>query len=120
MSAPTDFVALSLLPWGWWREVAGCLRLCLAAGDLLEQLLVERRHNPRLIAPTLRARAAAVLTSASAAGFDTIAWSDVAYPSMLAAIADPLAVLWLRGRRTALDPRRWRSWDPARHRPLCA
>jgi DNA processing protein len=97
-----DLVALSLLPWAWWRHVADRLRAGWAAGDLLEQLLLERRHDAT--AGALRGRAATALATAGTAGIAVVTWSDAAYPPMLAAIPDPPVVLWVRGSMAALAP----------------
>jgi DNA processing protein len=53
-------------------------------------------------ARTLLDRASAQLARAAAAGECALAMSDASYPALLAAIPDPPAVLWLRGRPEAL------------------
>jgi DNA processing protein len=103
MSASVDLVALSLLPWAWWRHIAGRLRAGWTAGDLLDQLLLERPHDPAMTAASLRERASEALVRAPGGGIQSVAWSDADYPPMLAAIPDPPSVLWLSGRRDALD-----------------
>lgn len=103
-----DFVALSLLPIRSWRLVAAELRAGRAPGEILESQLAEPlpqhtaggRHGG--VAAT-RAQAAAIIESARRLGLDGIAGDDPDYPVPLAAIVDPPPVLWLRGRRDALD-----------------
>jgi DNA processing protein len=103
MPASPDLVALSLLPWGWWRRIAEQLRAGRAPAELLEQLLLEPQHDGSLDAPTLRARAGSALDAGLRRGIQAIAWDDESYPPMLGAISDPPAVLWLCGRREALE-----------------
>lgn len=104
MAALTDLVALTLLPWPWWRQIAERLRAGSPAGHLLDELIAERSHEPDATPSGLRARAAHAIAAAEQAGITVLAWSDPAYPPMLAAIADPPAVLWVWGRREALEP----------------
>jgi DNA processing protein len=99
-----DLVALTLLPWTWWRHVAERLRAGGSAGDLLGELLAERPHEPGLTPDGCRARASAALDAAARAGLAVVPWSDPAYPPLLATIADPPLVLWVSGCRGALDP----------------
>ena len=101
--ALSDLVALTLLPWPWWRLIAERLRAGWSAGDLVDALLAERPQHDCTPA-SLRARAADALSAAERLGIVPIAWSDLDYPAHLAAIADPPAVLWLWGGREALRP----------------
>src|SRR5688572_5779265 len=98
-----DLVALTLLPWAWWRHIAERLRAGWSAGDLLDALLAERPQHD-CTAAGLRARATDALAAAGRLGLAPIAWSDPDYPAPLAAIADPPAVLWLTGSLEALRP----------------
>lgn len=98
---PVDLVALSLLPWPWWRDATERLRAGWAAGDLLDQL-VARRHD--VTAASLQDRASAALARARAAGVTCIPWNDTRYPPQLAAIAGPPFALWLRGSIRTLEP----------------
>ena len=74
-----------------------------------------RRSAPR----QSRSRAAAALERGGARRASrSIAWSDAAYPPLLAAIVDPPPVLWVRGATSALrSRRRSRSSDRARGSP---
>jgi DNA processing protein len=98
---PLEFVALSLLPWTWWRDASERLRAGCPAGDLLDHLLLERPHDAT--AASLRARAAYALARGRAEGITCLAWSDPRYPPMLTAIAGPPFALWLRGSIAALE-----------------
>jgi DNA processing protein len=102
MPPSVDLVALSLLPWTWWRQIAERLRAGWAPRDLLEDLLLERPHDSAVTAADLRERAAAALARAASARIDVLEWSDPEYPPMLAAIADPPSLLWIAGHRRAL------------------
>jgi len=97
-----DFVALSLLPVWWWRDAVERLRSGMAPGDVLESLLAERPRDPDRTATSLRARASEAIGRGAAARLDLIVWSDERYPPMLAAIADPPPVLWVRGHGAVL------------------
>jgi DNA processing protein len=102
MSAVLDFVALSLLPLNWQRDIAALLRAERPPGDVLQRLTSERALDRR--APErLASQAADARDRAAAAGVDIIPWSDPDYPVALAAIVDPPPVLWVRGARAALN-----------------
>ena len=103
MAALVDFVALSLLPLAWGRDVGERLRAGRPARELLDEFLAVD-PEPSRRAALLRVRAADALASARAAGIDGIGWSDEAYPPALAAIPDPPPILWVRGCRAALEP----------------
>jgi DNA processing protein len=96
-----DLVALTLLPWAWWRQVAERLRAGWSAGDLLDALLAERPQRD-CTAAGLRARAEEALAAADRLGLAAIAWSHPDYPALLASITDPPAVLWVAGSLEAL------------------
>jgi DNA processing protein len=104
MASLTDLIALTLLPWPWWRQIAERLRAGWPAGLLLEDLPAERSHEPDATPAALRARADHALETSRQAGIAAVAWNDPAYPPMLAAIADPPTVLWVSGRLEALEP----------------
>jgi DNA processing protein len=104
MPASTDLVALSLLPLWWRRAIGDRLRAGHAPGQLLEELIAERPHNPDLTLPRLRRLAATALDRAALAGAATVGWNDPSYPPLLAAIVDPPPVLWVRGRLSAFEP----------------
>jgi DNA processing protein len=104
MSALVDFAALSLLPRRWWRDIGEQLRTGRSPADLLDDLLATRPRESRLDAAGIRRRAEAAVAQAAKANLDAIAWSDAQYPPTLAAIWDPPPILWMRGRRSALEP----------------
>jgi DNA processing protein len=97
-----DLVALSLLPWSWWRQIAARLRGGWAPGDLLETLLLERPSDAALTPAALRSRAARAMAAADLIGAAPISWSAADYPPSLAAIVDPPVVLWVSGCADAL------------------
>jgi DNA processing protein len=98
----TDLAALSLLPFGWRREIAEQLRAGQSPAEILERL-VQRPRNPPLCLSDLRDRAGASLIRAARGGMSVIAWDDVSYPTTLAAIVDPPPALWLRGQVATLS-----------------
>jgi DNA processing protein len=91
-----DFVTLSLLPLSWRRQIGEWLRAGRSPRSLIDELMVRDSPAPRSIA-IASGRTAAVLGRAADLGIAAIAWDDPAYPIMLAAIADPPPVLWVRG-----------------------
>src|SRR6266436_6894632 len=93
----TDYAALSLLPFGWRREMGEALRAGRHPAELLQALLADRPHNPDLTVTAVRSRAAEAIARAGRTGIEMVAWSDAAYPPAIAAIVDPPPVLWLRG-----------------------
>jgi DNA processing protein len=95
--ALTDLVALSLLPWSWWRQIVARLRAGWAAGELLDTLLLERPAEAGVTPGGLRSRAAQALADAALTGAAPIPWSAPEYPASLAAIVDPPIVLWISG-----------------------
>ena len=69
------------------------------------ELLLEALAGParaRSLAPGLRARAVAALSSAQRAGIRAVPFGDREYPELLASIPDPPVVLWLKGCAGAL------------------
>jgi DNA processing protein len=99
----SDLVALTLLPWSWWRPIGERLRNGWLPGDLLDALLSEQRLDPPTTAAALRSRAARALADGKRLDAAAVAWDEPAYPPSLAAIADPPAVLWMAGCREALQ-----------------
>ena len=110
-----DWVAVAMLWWrgrgrraiaSWLSDPKGAARL----GDASDAPLaaVVAGIAPRLASPgrlaAARRRAEAAMTVAAAAGIEAVPWSDSRYPALLAEIADPPPVLWLRGDVTALNP----------------
>ena len=102
--ALTDLVALSLLPWSWWRQIAARLRAGWAEADLLDTLILERPPDAGVTSGSLRSRAAQALADAELIGATPIPWSAPEYPPSLAAIVDPPVVLWVSG---CADVLRW-------------
>jgi DNA processing protein len=98
-----DFVALSLLPIGYWRRVGVHLHAGDLPGRILECVLRERPSDPPIDPPTLRARAIAALARAETRGVTLVPWSDASYPAALSAISDPPPALWVRGNLAALS-----------------
>jgi len=103
MSALVEFVALSLLPIGWWRDVAAALRTNESTAHILDRFVADRPRNPPISAPDIRGRAMVAIARAADRQIHAIAWDDPGYPPALAAIVDPPPVLWLHGQRTALE-----------------
>jgi DNA processing protein len=103
MSARSDLVVLSLLPLHWRREIAEALRAGRRPADLVHDFAARAPADGRADVETLRRRAESILARATEQGVDVVAWHDPAYPTALAAIADPPPVLWLRGARAALE-----------------
>jgi DNA processing protein len=102
MPEPADFAALSFLPSGWRIDIADRLRQAHHPADILAALAAERRFDARRIA-SVRARGLRAIRRAMQAGIATVTWADAAYPAMLMPIADPPAMLWVRGTLSALD-----------------
>jgi len=102
MSIPLDFVALSLLPPWLWRRAAAALRAGEAPAAIVARL-ARRRPDASGDEASLRARAAAAIARADAAGIAALAWNDPAYPATLTTIVDPPLVVWTRGRASALE-----------------
>ncbi|HXH07918.1 MAG TPA: DNA-processing protein DprA [Vicinamibacterales bacterium] len=70
------------------------------AERLLGRLASETGRRPAQLTALFRAarrEAAGVLERAARAGVEAIPWGDVRYPALLARIADPPPILWLRG-----------------------
>ena len=108
-----DWVALAMLWWHgrgraaiarWLSDPAGAARTRELPLVSLDSALAD--IDPRLSAPhrVARARGAATeaLQAARGADMDVVTWSDTRYPTLLAAIADPPPVLWIRGQVEAL------------------
>jgi DNA processing protein len=98
-----DLVALSLLPSRMWRLAADALRRGDPPARVLVHLVSGRWPDAGRRLATLRADAVAAHARATAGGIAAIAWSDPAYPAALAAIVDPPAVIWTRGRHAPLS-----------------
>jgi DNA processing protein len=103
MSTLVDFVALSLLPISWWRDVATALRAGHPPGTVVDQLVGDRPRDPATPASMIREQAGAALVRAALRRVQAITWADPRYPPALAAIIDPPPVLWVSGQPAALD-----------------
>ena len=104
-----DLVALSVLP-GIARVRAAAvfkeLRESSSSGDglTLEDVIAvcAPASDPPALATTARAEAARLLDAGRTRGIEAIAWTDPRYPPLLRTIADPPAVLWVRGTAEVL------------------
>ena len=99
----SEFIALSLLPIWWWRDVGERLRAGDSPSAVLDRLLAKRWSDQPDKRSAVRSRATAALARATERGLAPLAWSDPAYPPALAAIVDPPPVLWARGLLAALE-----------------
>ena len=109
-----DWVALAMLWWrgrgrraiaGWLADPHGAARLGRGPDAALPAVVAG--IAPRLASPgrlaAARERAEAAMAAATAVGIAAVPWSDPRYPTLLAEIADPPPVLWLRGDVAALN-----------------
>lgn len=94
--------SLSLLPISWMRYISERLRAGEPAASLLARLVAERSSADPARFAWIHDRARAALERATAGRIAALPWSDVDYPPALAAIVDPPALLWVRGRAAAL------------------
>ena len=101
MSTLSDLVTLSLLPLSWRRRLGESLRAGRAPHLVLQDL---RANGAAAAVATAAGRSGEILDRAAGLGMTAVAWGDAAYPPMLAAIADPPPILWLRGSIDALSP----------------
>ena len=98
-----DFVALSLLPpWGT-LAVAERLRAGDPPGVALAKLLSRHWRDKPEERATLHDRARAAVDRARDEHITPIVWTDARYPAALTTIADPPAMLWVRGSIDALS-----------------
>ena len=108
-----DWVALAMLWWKgggraaivrWLVEPRGAGRMGLGPRATLETVAAAIDPGLASSGRLARARAAArvALETAHAGGITAVPWSDTRYPTVLAAIADPPPVLWIRGDLAAL------------------
>src|SRR5262245_41838900 len=97
------FVALSLLP-PWTSLFAGeRLRRGDTPAAVLDALFARHWRDEPDKRASLAERANAAIERATRGSITAVPWSDPAYPAALAAIVDPPAVLWVRGRVAALS-----------------
>ncbi len=109
-----DWVALAMLWWrgrgrrviaSWLADPHGAARLGREPDAALPAVvagIASRLANPGRLAAA-RDQAEAAMAAATAVGIEAVPWSDPRYPALLAAIADPPPVLWLRGDVTAVE-----------------
>jgi DNA processing protein len=102
MSDLADLVALGLLPFERRRDLGNQLRAGRSPAAVLAELTARFSSAGSLTIADFRSRAASALARARAASATVVPWTDAAYPPILAAIADPPPVLWLRGRADAI------------------
>ena len=96
MSVLIDLVAFTLLPVWRWRVITEQLRAGEPPAAILATECDQRgRRAPRprgraqpVDADQLRARASQALERAARSGLEALAWDDVRYPALLAAISD--------------------------------
>ena len=101
--ASSDHVALTLLPWPWWRQIGERLRQGWRPSDLLEALLAERPLHSGTSAADLRARAAQAVADAQLhRGSGRSPGTRRSIRPCSSAIADPPTVLWIAGRLDVL------------------
>ena len=109
-----DWVALAMLWWhgrgrrpiaSWLADPHGAARQGREPGAALPAVvagIASHLASPERLAAA-RDRAEAAMAVATALSIEAVPWSDSRYPALLAAIADPPPVLWLRGDVTALN-----------------
>jgi DNA processing protein len=103
MKERVDYVALSLLPVNWWRDVAAELRAGNSPAFVLQQLTVTRwPHQPHKRDEVLK-HAESALAQAAARGLTSLVWSEPGYPPPLFAIIDPPPAIWTRGSLAAFE-----------------
>jgi DNA processing protein len=100
-----DFIALSLLPIGWVRDIADRLRAGRRPGDVFDQLVNERWPTQPEKRADIAARTAKAINRAASERLIPLTWGDAAYPPSLAVIIDPPPILWVRGDAAALVDR---------------
>ncbi len=102
MASLEDFVALSLAPLTWRRNLGSELRAGRPPAQILEHLFdCAGARAPRSLAE-LRGYAVEAVTRASARQIEALPWNDPDYPPALASLDDPPPVLWTKGDRRVL------------------
>ncbi len=99
----TNFVALSLAPFGWRRRMAERLHAGDSPERILDALIAEQPPSREIDRHTLTAGAKAAMARAKTAGIALVTWDDSAYPAALSAIVDPPPALWVRGNVAVLS-----------------
>lgn len=108
-----DWVVLSMLWWHgrgraaiarWLSDPAGAAHTSAHPPIPLASVLAEIDSSLSVPHRLERARADATeaMRAARVAGMHILTWSDTGYPTLLATIADPPPVLWIRGQVDAL------------------
>jgi DNA processing protein len=103
MNERPDYVALSLLPIQWWRDIAVELRTGKSPRAVLEELAAARWPLELQKQSDLVTRATCALERAARRGLTSIVWNESGYPPLLAAIVDPPPALWTRGSLKAFE-----------------
>ncbi len=103
MNERLDYVALSLLPIQWCRDIAVELRTGKSPRAVLEELAAARWPLELQKQSDVVARAACALERAARRGLTSIVWNETGYPPLLAAIVDPPPALWTRGSLKAFE-----------------
>jgi DNA processing protein len=103
MNERLDYVALSLLPIQWWRDIAVELRTGKSPRAVLEELAEARWPLELQKRSDVVTRAACALERAARRGLTSIVWNESGYPPLLAAIVDPPPALWTRGSLKAFE-----------------
>jgi DNA processing protein len=99
---PADLVALSLLPLSRRRLVAAVMSSDQLDGTLDTAVDLLRGASPLPDSAHLRGAADAALGAAAASAVTAITLGTPSYPPLLARIADPPLVLWMKGCLDAL------------------
>jgi DNA processing protein len=102
MTDLSDFIALSLLPVTWAPQIARRLRAGRRPGDVFDQLIAEHWPQDAGRRARIASKIAPAIDRAARGGITPVTWRDPAYPPALAAIADPPALIWVRGSIPAL------------------
>jgi DNA processing protein len=103
MKERVDYVALSLLPINWWRDVAAELRAGNGPAFVLQQLTETRwPDHPHKRDEVLKGAESAI-AQAAARGLTSLVWSEPGYPPPLSVIIDPPPAIWTRGSLAAFE-----------------
>ena len=98
-----NFIALTLLPFGWSIRIAERLRAGQTPGDALQGLVAESPGAAASPVSMLRQRAREAIAAGRRLGIEPVAWDAASYPVALTTIVDPPPVLWVRGSVDALN-----------------
>jgi DNA processing protein len=93
----------------WLSEICAALHAChrtgMASDAVFEEVLavLQPAVDARASLRALRARVEKIIQDGARAGLDPLPLGHALFPSLLAEIYDPPPVLWLKGRRSALE-----------------